>query len=131
LPPEGALTLTYHAPVAWKLIVRAGSKVERSSHDRLEDALDELESRARDLAEDATGRAVDLKFRRFEPAEQVVARIELSGPERLMPKVRAGVDVHGDGSTEAYVGRVTRDVVAPGKGDTTYGALRRALSSSS
>jgi hypothetical protein len=113
--------------VAWKLTVRAGPKVERSSYDRLEDALDALEERARALAEDATGRTVDVKFRRFEPEEQVVARIELSGPQRLVPRVRAGVDVHGDGSTEAYLGRVTRDVVAPGKGDTTNRALRRAL----
>lgn len=115
--------------MAWKLTVRAGPKVERSQYDELADALDTLEARARALAEDATGRAVDLKFRRFEPVEQVVARLELAGPERVMPKLRAGVDVRGDGSTEAYLGRVKRDVVAPGKGDTTYGALRRALAS--
>jgi len=107
--------------------VRAGPKVERSRYDRLEDALDALEARARELAQDAAGREIDLKFRRFEPVEQVVARIELSGPERLIPKVRAGVDVRGDGSTEAYLGHVKRDVVEPGKGDTTYRALRRAL----
>jgi hypothetical protein len=113
--------------VAWKLIVRAGPKVERSRYDRLDDALDALEERARALAEDATGDAVDLRYRRFEPVEQVVARLELSGPERLIPKVRAGVDVHGDGSTEAYLGRVNRDVLTPRKRDTTYDALRRAL----
>jgi hypothetical protein len=113
--------------VAWKLIVRAGPQVERTRYDRLEDALDALEERGRALAEDAPGQTVDVKFRRFEPEEQVVARIELSGPQRLVPKVRAGLDVHGDGSTEAYLGRVTRDVVTPRKGDTTYRALRRAL----
>jgi uncharacterized protein (UPF0335 family) len=113
--------------VAWKLTVRTGPRVERSSYDRLEDALDALEKRARELADDASGQPVDVKFRRFEPAEQVVGRIELAGPQRLVPKVRAGVDVHGDGSTEAYLGRVTRDVVTPRKGDTTYRALRRAL----
>jgi hypothetical protein len=113
--------------VAWKLIVRAGPKVERSRYDRLEDALDVLEERGRALADDASGHPVDVKFRRFEPAEQVVARIELSGPGRVLPKVRAGVDVHGDGSTEAYLGRVTRDVVKERRGDSTYRALRRAL----
>jgi hypothetical protein len=116
--------------VAWKLTVRAGPKVERSRYDRLEDALDALEARARDLVEDATGQTVDLKFRRFEADQQVLARIELSGPERLMPRTRAGVDVHGDGSTEAYLGHVTRDVISERKGDTTYKALRRALKSS-
>ena len=116
--------------MAWKLTVRAGPKVERSQYDRLEDALDALEARSKDLAHDATGKAVDLRFRRFEPAEQVVARIELSGPERLMPRVRAGIDVRGDGSTEAYLGHVKRDVISERKGDTTYRALRRALESS-
>jgi hypothetical protein len=116
--------------VAWKLIVRAGPKVETSRYDQLEDALDALEARARALAEEATGRPVDVKFRRFEPVEQVLARIELSGPQRLMPKVRAGVDVRGDGSTEAYLGHVNRDVVARGEMDTACGALRRAIAAS-
>jgi hypothetical protein len=115
--------------VAWKLTVRAGSQVERSRYDRLADALDALEARARDLAQDTDEAAVDVKFRRFEPDEQVVARIELAGPERLAPKVRAGVDVHGDGSTEAYLGHVKRDEIVPGKGETTYGALRHAIAS--
>lgn len=116
--------------MAWKLTIRAGAKVERLQYDRLEDALDALEARAQDLEQGATGQVVDLKFRRFEPAEQVVARVELAGPERLLPSVRAGVDVHGDGSTEAYLGHVTRDVITPRKGDSTYRALRRALESS-
>ena len=116
--------------MAWKLTVRAGPIVERSRHDKLDDALDALEARAKELVKDATGQAVDLRFRRFEPVEQVVARIELSGPERLMPRVRAGVDIRGDGSTEAYLGHLKRDVIEERRGDTTYRALRRALASS-
>jgi hypothetical protein len=114
--------------MAWKLIVRAGPSVERSQYDRLDDALDALEERAQALAEDASGQPVDVKFRRFEPAEQVIARIELSGPQRFIPKVRAGVDVHGDGSAEAYLGHVNRDVIETRqRGETPYRALRRAL----
>lgn len=109
--------------------MRAGPKVERSRYAGLAEALDALEARGRDLAHEATGQPVDVKFRRFEPAEQVIARIELSGPERLMPRVRAGVDVHGDGSTEAYLGHLKRDIVSKRKGDTTYRALRRELKS--
>ncbi|HWF23849.1 MAG TPA: hypothetical protein VG275_00270 [Solirubrobacteraceae bacterium] len=116
--------------MAWKLTVRADAKVEKSRYDRIEDALDALEARARELAQEAPGRTVDVKIRRFEPAEQVVGRLELSGPERLLPKVRAGVDVRGDGSTAAYLGRVTREVLAEGRGERPFRALRRALATS-
>jgi hypothetical protein len=107
--------------------VRAGPRVERSRFEQLEDALDAAEARAKELAREVSRDAVDVKFRRFEPIQQVAARIELAGPERLIPTVRAGMDVRGDGSTEAYVGRLRREVVDQRKGETPYRALRRAL----
>jgi hypothetical protein len=115
--------------VTWKLTVRAGPRVERERFERLTDALDAAETRARELSTAAPRDrdAVDVKVRRFEPIQQVAARIELAGPERLLPKVHAGVDVRGDGSTEAYLGRVRREVVKQRKGETAYRALRRAL----
>jgi hypothetical protein len=109
------------------LTVRAGPRVERRRFDDLEAALDAAEARGRELARDAPRGAVDLKYKRYEPIQQVVARIELAGPERLVPSVRGGVDVRGDGSTEAYVGRVRRQLVEQQKGENAYGALRRAL----
>jgi hypothetical protein len=114
--------------VAWKLTIRSGPRVRRERFDVLDDALDAVEARGRELAASATRESVDVKLKRFEPIQQVVARIELSGPERLIPSVTAGVDVRGDGSIEAYLGRVKRRVVAASKGETAYGALRRALS---
>src|SRR3954453_3829115 len=92
---------------AYRLKVRVGSKVERSKHRDLDGALEALETRAEELQRTAPRRTVDLKVgRRFEPVQQVAARLELSGPRRL----RAGLDVRGDGSAESWTGRLRRAV---------------------
>lgn len=105
-----------------------GPRVERDSHPSLEAALSALEDRAARLAQEVGRAPVDVRYRRFEPADQIAARLELCGPERLMPSIRAGVDVHGDGSSEAYVGRVRREVVQTRRRETPVDALRRTLS---
>jgi hypothetical protein len=109
---------------AWKLKVRAGPRVESSNHDGLDDALRELEARGRELQHDSRATAVDLKVRRFEPVQQVTARLELSGPGRT----RAGVDVRGDGSVESWTGWLVRRVVEQRGGESAYEALRRTVS---
>jgi hypothetical protein len=114
--------------VGWKLTVRSGPRVKRASFEDLTGALDALEARGRELATSAPDQVVDVKIRRFEPQEQVVARLELAGPERFVPSVRAGVDIRGDGSVEAYRGRVRREILQAEKGETAFGALRRVLS---
>lgn len=111
----------------WKLTARSGSRVEHARFDTLDQALDALEQRALDLSGTASRDPIDAKLRRFEPVQQVAARIELAGPERMFPSTRGGVDVRGDGSIEAYLGRVRRRVVEQRKGETSYAALRRAL----
>lgn len=112
----------------WKLTVRSGPKVKSSSFDDLDPALTALEDRAKELSDGAAGEPVDVKIARFEPAEQVTARLELAGPQRLFPSVRAGIDVHGDGSVEAYRGRLRREAIERQRGESAYAALRRTLS---
>jgi hypothetical protein len=113
--------------VAWRLTVRAGPTLEHESFDGLGRLLDTLEARGRELARAAPGEAVNSRIRRFEPVQQVVGRLELSGPERLLPSVRAGVDVRGDGSTEAFRGRLRRVTLEERPGEDAFAALRRAL----
>lgn len=111
----------------WKLTVRSGPRVERAAFSELTLALDRLEGRAQELAETAPRRTLDAKIKRFDAVQQVVARLEVAGPERLVPSIRAGLDVRGDGSVEAYRGRLRRSVIALERGETAYTALRRAL----
>ena len=113
--------------MAWRLTVRAGPKLEHASFDGLGRLLDALEARGRELARSAPGEALNAKIRRYEPVQRVVGRLELSGPERLLPSVRAGVDVRGDGSTEAFRGRVRRVMLEQRSDEDAFAALRRAL----
>jgi hypothetical protein len=109
----------------YTLTVRSDARVRKERHGDLEDALDALERIAQELADGADARpAGGTLLRRMEPVQQVVARIELSGPDRL----RGGVDVRGDGSSEAFTGRMRRALVEPQGRESTYDALRRALS---
>ena len=107
----------------FRVTFRLGPKVERLAAGTLEEALGVLEERGRGAAAGAGRRTVDLRVRRFEPVQQVAARGELRGPRRL----RAGVDVRGDGSVEAWTGRLKRSVVEQRPGEDAYAALRRVL----
>jgi hypothetical protein len=106
------------------ITVRSGARVRKQRHAELADALAAVERIGDELAADASARPVGGGLlRRIEPVQQVAGRIELTGPGRL----RAGVDVRGDGSSEAYTGRLRRTLVEQRAGETAYDALRRAL----
>jgi hypothetical protein len=110
----------------YTLTIRQGPKVTRERYAELEEAMGAVEEHGRELERGADTRPVGGSLiRRIEPVQQVVARLELRGPGRL----RAGVDVRGDGSSEAYTGRVRRRLVEQRTGEDAYGALRRELRS--
>lgn len=111
----------------YTITVRDGPRVERERHSELETALDVLQARVLQLTARPPRETVDVKTRTFTPAEQVVARAEVSGPERLMPRIRAGVDIRGDGTAEAWTGRARRRAIAREDGESAIAALRRAL----
>jgi hypothetical protein len=103
--------------VSYRVTVRRGPKVERSTHASLDDALHRLRAEA-----NATPRAgaVAGLGKRYEPEDRVTARIELKAPN-----ARAGVDVRGDGTVVAWTGRVFRK---PLDGDDPFAALRQSVS---
>ena len=107
------------------LTIRQRGKVTRERYAELSQALGAIEARGAELEQsaDAPTRGGTL-IRKLEPVQQVVARLELSGPGGL----RAGVDVRGDGSSEAYTGRLRRCLVGQRPSESAYDALRRALS---
>jgi hypothetical protein len=109
---------------AYTVTIRSGAKVRKERFGALQAALEAIESSGRELERSADSSPRGGTFmRKLEPMQQVVARLELSGPSRL----RAGVDVRGDGSTEAFTGRVRRRLVEQKGRESAYDALRRAL----
>jgi hypothetical protein len=110
--------------MAFVVTERSGGRVRRSRHPALADALYAVTARAAELAEAAPAAARGGRMtRRFEPVHQVVARVELAGPRRI----RAGLDVRGDGSTEAFTGRMRKQLVVQRAGESAEGALARVL----
>jgi hypothetical protein len=109
---------------AYTVTARSGAKVRKQRHHELETALAAVERVAAELADGASARpAGGTLIRKLAPVQQVIGRIELAGPGRM----RAGVDVRGDGSIEAYTGRVRRRLVEQRRRESAVDALRRVL----
>jgi hypothetical protein len=106
------------------VLVRSGGKVRKERFDDLRTALGAVDREVEELADGALARPVGGGLmRRLEPVQQVVGRVELTGPDRL----RAGIDVRGDGSSEAFTGRVRRQLVEQKRRESAVDALRRVL----
>jgi hypothetical protein len=107
--------------LSYRLTVRRGPSIEKDSRETLEEALDLLEAYASTATRQ---KAVEFVNRRYEPGDLVAMRIELKGDG-----VRAGLDVHGDGSATAWTGRIRRTAIEPREGESPLAALRRTLQS--
>jgi hypothetical protein len=106
------------------LTARVSGKVTHEQFDELDAALRALERRGHTLQGEADAEVVGGSLmRRYEPQDQVTARLEISGPGRL----RAGVDVRGDGSAVPFTGRLLRKQVERRRDESAYAALRRVL----
>lgn len=106
----------------YKLTVRRRGATARERFATLAEALAALEARLDELAPGERRSPERALARELEPVQLVAIRGEVSGPG-----VRGGVDVRGDGSAEAYTGRLRRVLVERQAGETAYDALRRAL----
>jgi hypothetical protein len=110
---------------AYVVTTREEGRVRKEHCADIDEALAAIEREGRELEQGAHERPQGgTLFRRLEPVQIVVGRLELSGPGRL----RAGVDVRGDGSSEAFTGRLRRRMLEQRDGESAYDALRRELS---
>jgi hypothetical protein len=104
--------------------MRNGPKVTRVRHRSLPEALDTLRRQAAELELGTPVAPAGTAFlRRYDPVSRVVGRVEVSGPRRL----RGGLDVRGDGSTEAFRGRLRRRLIEQRDGESACDALARVL----
>ena len=111
----------------YTVTIRVGPKIKRSRHPSLGDAIDALELELTTLGPAGRRETRKALTREYEPAAQVSARGEVSGPSRLNPRVRAGADIRGDGSIEIYRGRIRRELVEREPREKPFDALRRVL----
>jgi hypothetical protein len=106
------------------LTTRLSGKVEHERFDNLAGALGALERSGHALQGRADAEVIGGSLvRRYEPADQVSARLEVSGPGRL----RGGVDIRGDGEAIPFTGRLLRKQIARRERESAYDALRRVL----
>ena len=108
----------------WRVTIRIGSKVRKRRADTAAEAVDLLEHEL--LDRDARREEARALTRTYSPQQQVAARGEIASGR--FGGTRAGVDIRGDGSAEAFTGRVTRRLVEQRDGESAFDALHRVLS---
>lgn len=116
------------AKAKYTLKVRDGARTLRERFDSRDALLSAAGRHAEDLAAAAANRPIKTPLRDFDPIDQVVGRVEISrkGHRPLLGE-HAGIDVRGDGSMEAWSGKLSRTVIEQSPGETVLGALKRGF----
>lgn len=109
----------------WKLTIRHGSDVDREGFDDLDEAIAAAERRVSAIKAEGPIEEV-ATLRDFAPADQVHARLEISGRGLVRPPT-AGIDLRGDGSVVPYSGGIKRQALTPRRGGDAFDAVREAL----
>ena len=107
----------------FRVTFRIGPSVEHERLETLDDALIAVEAKRRAMSGMQQRETRSFMGRDYEPGAQVAARAEVKGPKGL----RAGIDLRGDGATEAWTGRLGRRPVAQEAGEDAFQALRRVV----
>lgn len=108
--------------------MRHGPEVERAAFDDLDEAVAALRARALDLRAQAPPGTASL-LGTYTPAEQVQARLQLSGGG-LWRRAVAGVDVRGDGTFMPFRGGMGREELDPSRHGTPFDLVRETLEES-
>lgn len=109
----------------YRLTIRHGSRVRKESFESLDEAMETMEQRSREIRREGPLPQVSV-VRNFQPEQRVHARLELSRGGLLSGR-EAGVDVMGDGSLVPYVGVVRKRRLDPTEDGTAFDAVREAL----
>ncbi len=105
--------------------MRHGPDVSHEGFDDLDEAVAAMRERALAIRAEGPERPVH-SLRDFEPADQVHARLQLTGPGLLRRPV-AGVDVRGDGTFVPFSGGVGRRELDPSRHETPFDVVRETL----
>jgi len=105
--------------------VRHGPDVDHTQFENLDEAVTAMRSRALDIRAEGPARPVSA-LRDFSPADQIHARLQLTG-NGLLHKPVAGIDVRGDGTFMPYRGRVRREELDPSGHETPFDLVRETL----
>ena len=109
--------------------MRNGADVDHEGFDDIGEAVARMRERALEIRAEGPPKAANL-LRKFEPEDQVTARLELS-TGRFANKRAAGIDVRGDGTFMPYRGGLRREELDPSGHDTPFDLVRETLEGAS